>query len=246
MSGIDCFTDGRIILTDGGNNNVKLFSSGYQLLGNIDLQEQPADVAIVTDKKVAVSVPSESELIFMRTSSTDLSLLRTARTVSKYTKIKCRHEEIYAMCVPKNNGALWLHILTENGEAVSFIQLDLSPDDIPLAPHIPSLAVSPEGGTIYISDKNHCVSAFGLDGRRIFKHENFYLFDITSLAADSRNVYVCCKTVNSVFRISYDGRDCSKILTKAAGLVEPHSIAVKGNLLLVGLCDSDIVKVYSV
>ena len=243
--GIDCFLDGKIVLIDNSNNNVKLFSSVYQPLGNLDLPGQPADVAIVTDQKVAVSIPSESRLAFIRISGCSLSLIRTLKTTSKYVRITGRCEEIYALCDSKGEGCVWIHVLNKYGEVVTFIQLDLS-QSATKSSEVPSLAVSPAGGTIYLSDNNHYLYAFGLDGRLIFKHKNLNIFNVTSLAADSTSVYVCCKALDSVYRVRYDGADSDKVIGKSKGLLAPQSVAVKGNLLLVGLCDSYVVQMYSI
>ena len=243
MAGIDCFADSSIVLTDENNRNIKLFSSRYQPLGNLELQGRPTDVAIVTNDKIVVFIPKGSILVFVKVHGTSLSLLRTMNTASKYVRIASKCEEIYALCDPEGQGHLWLHILNDNGTVVSFIHLDLAPSELSL---VPSLAISPAGGTVYVSDKNHCIFAFGMDGRRIFKHRKDEMLDITDLAADSRSVYVCCKDLASVFRLGYDGRDSSKVVDKTARIASPRTVAIHGNQLLVGLCDSDNIHIYSI
>ena len=242
VAGIECFTDGRIVFTDENNRNIKLFSRQYQPLAVLELHGQPTDVAIVTSNKLAVFLPKESSLAFVKVHGNSLSLMRTVKTASKYLRIASQCEEIYALCDPEGQGQLWLNILNENGNVVTFVHLDLAPIDLPLGP---SLAVSPAGGTVYISDKNHCVFAFGIDGRRIFKHENIEMLDITGLAADSRSIYVCCKDLEGIFRLSYDGKDCSEVVGKTARIASPRTVAIHGKQLLVGLCDSDNIHIYS-
>lgn len=233
------------MLTDENNGNVKLFSSGYEPLGNLELQGHLADVAVVTNQMAVVFIPDESELVFVKINGKHLSFLRNMKTASKYVRIASQCEEIYALCNFESDGHLWMHILNANGDIVSFIHLDLTQSEIPQIPPVPSLAISPAGGTVYISDKNHCVFAFGIDGRRIFKHENLDMFDITDFAADSRSVYVCCKAVDSIFKMSYDGHNSCKVVSKTPRIASPRTIAVKENILFVGLCDSDTVHIYS-
>lgn len=242
VAGIDCFIDGRIVFTDENNRNVKLFSRQYQPLAVLELHGQPTDVAIVTNNKLAVFLPKESSLAFIKVHGNSLSLVKTIKTPSKYLRIASQCEEIYALCDPEGQGNLWLNILNENGNIVTFVHLDLAPSDLPL---VPSIALSPAGGTVYIADKNHCIFAFGIDGRRIFKHENIEMSDITDLAADVRSIYVSCKELESIFRLSYDGQDCSQVVGKTARIASPKTVAIQGKLLFVGLCDSNNIHIYS-
>ena len=242
VAGIDCFMDGRIVFTDENNRNVKLFSRQYQPLDVLELNSQPTDVAIVTNSKVAIFLPKESSLVFVKVHGNNLSLMRTLKTASKYSRIASRCDEIYALCDPEGQGPLWMNILNENGNIVTFVHLDFAPSDLPL---VPGLAVSPAGGTVYISDRNGSIFAFGIDGRQIFKHRNSEMSDISDLAADSRSIYACSKSLGGIFKLSYDGLDCCQVVEKTARIASPKTVAIQGNQLFVGLCDSDNIHIYS-
>ena len=113
------------------------------------------------------------------------------------------------------------------------------------------LAVSPDLGTIYVTDlRNETVTALTQDGHVLgVVKDKDNLRCPRGITVDYKcRVYVCCWLLHTVCLVSPETGTVTRLLGEEDGMEMPHSVAVcdKTRRLYVGMFGSNVIKVFEI
>ena len=236
--------DGRIILADRTNRKLKLFTSNFNAVSELVLSSKPWDVTVMSDKEIAVSLPTECRIQFVTVSPRTMTTTRMISTEEPCYGIHQVNGKI--MAVTYDGDPPNLKILSPEGQELTYVCVD--EDGFTLFSKPLYVASSPNGNDIFVADERlGCVIDLTENGELNFTYSAMDLGHAAGIAIDNDgNIYVCGNTSNSVHVLSPQG-DRVKVLVTGENISYPRAIAYepKEKKLLVTQGDKDVVKVYS-
>lgn len=236
--------DGRIILADRTNRKLKMFTSNFMPITDLNLSSKPWDVTLVNDKEVAVSLPAECRIQIV---SIDGSYLTLTRSIST-------DEPCFGLCysdgkfltVTYDGDPPNLKILSPTGQELTYVCVD--DDGFTLFSKPVYVTCTPKVDQIYVADERlGCVVKLKETGELNFSYSALDLGHAAGIALDNGgNIYTCGPSSNSVHVISPSGERV-KVLVTGESISYPRAVAYepREKKLLVTQGDKDVVKVYS-
>ncbi|KAH3768852.1 uncharacterized protein LOC127845491 [Dreissena polymorpha] len=148
ISSICTFPDGRIIVADGGQLNVKLLDNQYNIVSLCVTSACPRKMCRITTSKVAVTVgahrPNINEVQIIEIRNGQLKMVRNFNLQYKCIGIAYHKGHLYVA----SGTALYTHTL--NGNLVRMLYEDRSGNQT-----VFGCALSPNGDRIYIINNSH-------------------------------------------------------------------------------------------
>lgn len=236
--------DGRILLADRTNRKLKLFTSNFQPVQELQLSSKPWDLTQISDKEVAVTLPAECRIQFV---SIEASCISQSRSIST-------DEPCFGVCyadgkiltVTYDGDPPNLKILSLTGKELTYVSVD--DDGFALFSKPVYVACNPKADQIFVSDERMgCVVNLKESGELNFNYSALDLGHAAGITLDADgNIYVCGNTSNSVHVLSPSGEKV-KVLVTGDSISYPRAVAFEPRemKLLVTQGDKDIVKVYS-
>lgn len=244
FTGAQFLQDGRILLADRTNRKLKLFSRDFSAVAELALSSKPWDLAVISDRIVAVSLPTECRIQFVAVSQSVMSTVRTIPTEEPCFGI--HHANGKIMAVTYDGDPPNLKILSLEGEELTYVSVD--EDGFTLFSKPIYVSSNSNGSEIYVTDERlGCVVNLTENGELNFTYSAMDLGHAAGITLDNDgNVYVCGNTSNSVHVLNSQG-DRVKVLVNGENISYPRAIAFepKEKKLLVTQGDKDVVKVYS-
>lgn len=242
VKGAAFLQDGRIILADYDNQNVKLFDSKLYRGSQLRLSSGPWDVEVTGAKEVAVTLPFESKIQFI--SITDqMKATRAIKMDMDCYGLVCRNQELIVVCNDYLIGPA-VQVVSLTGRVKQTIDTDRSGRRILSDPYY--LTVTPTGKLIYISDKDRIV-CMDRHGNVTSVYQESSLRNARGIDLDNEgNLYVCGYMSNNVHQITMHGIDFRCLINKE-DVLDPWAVRfneTNGTILVT--CDSsDSIKVFS-
>lgn len=242
LKGTALMDDGRIVLADYDNHNVKLFDSKLYRGSRLSLSSGPWDIEVTGPKEVAVTLPFESKIQFIAVTD-QLKTTRTIKMEMDCYGLVCRNQELVVVCNDYLIGPA-VQIVSMTGRVKQTIDTDRSGRRILTDPYY--LTVTPTGKQIYVADKDRIV-CMDRHGNVTSIYEDPSLRNTRGIDMDNEgNLYVCGYMSNNVLQITMHGIDFRCLINKEQ-IWDPWSIKFnETNGTIVVTCDaSDIIKVFS-
>lgn len=219
--------DGKVIITDWDNKNVKILSSDYKISDFIALEGPPNDICILNHQTVLVTLPQQKLVQFIDISP-KMILTRRIATDDTCRGLACHGGMIYVVCggfKGESDGKVCVYSVT--GDLVRVIEKNNNGQRIFYSPI--AIAVVSDGKMLHITD--------GQRGIITMTTEN----DVVSVIADKQcawpcgicvdrndNALVCCGQSNTIMHFA--GLDkVGTILSSQDGIKEPRFICFDAN-----------------
>ncbi|WAR12456.1 hypothetical protein MAR_026636 [Mya arenaria] len=242
LKGAAILQDGRIIMADYDNHNVKLFDSKLYRGSQLKLSSGPWDVEVTGPKEIAVSLPFESKIQFI--SVTDqMKATRAIKMEMDCYGIVCRNQELIVVCNDYLIGPA-VQVVSLTGRVKQTIDTDRSGRRILSDPYY--LTVTPTGKLIYVADKDRIV-CMDRHGNVTSVYQEQSMRNARGIDIDSEgNLYVCGYMSNTVHQITMHGIDFRCLVDKE-NVWDPWSVRFnESNGTILVTCDaSDTIKVFS-
>lgn len=242
LKGAAYLQDGRIVLADYDNQNVKLFDSKLYRGSHLRLSSGPWAVEVTGPKEVAVTLPFESKIQFI--SITDqMKATRAIKMDMDCYGLICRNQELIVVCNDYLIGPA-VQVISLTGRVKQTIDMDRSGNRILTDPYY--LTVTPTGKLIYVSDKDRIV-CMDRHGNVTSVYQESSLRNARGIDIDNEgNLYVCGYMSNNVHQITMHGIDFRCLINKEE-VWDPWSVKFnESNGTLLVTCDtSDTIKVFS-
>ena len=239
IRGCCVMTDGQAVLCDYHNYQIKLLDSSYKLIANLKLPAPPADISVLNDTEVIITLPEEEQLLIVAVTS-QLRIIRTIQLDKACVGVDVSGGEIYITCWDES----------EQGE---IRMLDMSCNErrrISLSREMGScmvkeplyIAVGAFSGKIFITDrKTSTLTCLTSDGQLVYQYKEQRLGWPRGILVDSAdNVLLCYYDSHTIVVITPDGRKHGTLLSGKDGVKWPSSLAYRArdNTVIVG-CYSD-------
>lgn len=242
LKGAAFMQDGRIVLADYDNHNVKVFDSKLYRGSQLRLSSGPWDIEVTGPNEVAVSLPFESKIQFIAVTD-HLKATRTIKLDMDCYGIVCRNQELIVVCNDYLIGPA-VQVVSLTGRIKQTIDTDRSGRRILSDPYY--LTVTPTGKQIYVSDKDRIV-CMDRHGNVTSVYQDTSLRNARGIDIDNEgNLYVCGYMSNSVHQITMHGIDFRNLINKEQ-VWDPWSVRFnESNGTIMVTCDnSDTIKVFS-
>ncbi|XP_021355006.1 uncharacterized protein LOC110451362 [Mizuhopecten yessoensis] len=237
LRGVVYLPDGRIVVGDRNNNNIKLINDAGDVVDELKLDGNPWDLCMVDNTTVAAAIPSPGGIRVVTVTPSKLTLSSVINKKTRYYGITYRDDEFIVstgseVCSVKNDGTTkTLYRYTGNVYALSH---DSKDGQLFIAHHTDSTG-STAIGRLSTDNKYTDVLKVG-----VVKHAYGVDVDVEG------NVYVCGYNSNNVVQISGDGTNVRELLTAVDGITYPIAISVCGDKLVVtnGSGQSNFIQVF--
>ena len=242
ITGAVFLQDGRVILSDRGNNNLKLLDNKFKMIDSLDFPGQVRDVTFVDNKCVMVILPNHSGLQYIHTDG-KLQLGRTILLSKMPLGVSFINGEIFIACKTqgkKQTGEIL--ILDKDGNLKR--KLGTKPDGSFMFDCPSHFTVSQSTNRIYVSDRDTstvtCISM--ADGNIVYQYKTAELVRARGVYVDAvDNLLVVGETSNNVHLLTPAGKRHSMLLTADNIPRQPCSIGYRGSddLLIIGCYNLD-------
>lgn len=209
----------------------------------LTLSSKPWDLTL-TDKDIAVSLPTECKIQFVTVTGSYLTQTRYISTDEPCFGVCYTDGKILTVTYDGNPPNL--KILSLTGKELTYVCVD--DDGFTLFSKPVYVACTAKANEIYVSDERlGCVVNLTETGSLNFNYSALDLGNAAGICLDTDgNIYVCGNTSNSVHVVSPSGERV-KVLVTGETITYPRAVAYEARekKLLVTQGDQDIVKVYS-
>lgn len=221
-----------------------MFTSNFMPIREFPLSSKPWDIALVSDKEVAVSLPAECRIQIISINGDYLTQTRSIPTDEPCFGI-CYTDGKF-LTVTYDGDPPNLKILSPTGQELTYVCVD--DDGFTLFSKPLYVTCTHKADQIWVSDDRlGCIVSLKETGELNFNYSAIDLGNAGGIALDQEgNKYVCGTTSNSVHVISPCGKRV-KVLVTGESISYPRAVAFepREKKLLVTQGDKDIVKIFS-
>lgn len=230
ISGAMFLSEGDLVVCDGGNKKIKVFSRIFDMKSSLLLESKPWDLAELSRNLLAVTLPDTKQLIYLE-----------VHPILQKTKALKLDKMCWGIAVSEND--LYVTHFNKQGE-VGVIILDIDGHEKKsINAHSDTFFVNPEylavsiGGLIHVSDKDlNSVTIIDSEGSIIRHYKEPDLEKPGGICFDhSGNFIICGTSSNNLHIVSTDGRKLKIVRTQENLLCVAYR---KDNMLVIG-CDND-------
>lgn len=245
ITGATFLYDGRVVLADDSNKNVKLFGTDFKPLSSVAMDSSPRDITTISHSEVAATLPNEKTIQLFQ-----IGLKSIEKTRSVVLDIDCYGITFYEDEMYVTSG--WssereIQVIMSSGEFSSrTIKLPKGVFRYPLY-----ITIDPKSKTIYVSDYINGIVALDMTGKIILQCKNTdvgtYYKGVTLTTPGQ--IYACTWQRNGVQRVHTDGRGLETVLSwKISDIFKPLSVAYtsKTKRLILSFCGEkrDLLSIY--
>jgi hypothetical protein len=244
ITGATFLFDGRVILADDSNKNVKLFGTDYKPLSSITLNSSPRDIATISHVEIAVTLPNEKMVQIFKIGTKDIEKDRSQVLSIDCYGITFHEDEMYVTSGWSSEREI--QVLKSSGEFSKKIRLSKGVFRYPLY-----ITIDPKSKTMYVSDYINGVIALDMGGKMVFQCINkdigTYYKGLT--VTTPGQLYVCTWQQNGVQRVHIDGKKMETVLNwKISERRKPLAAAYtsKTKRLVLSFCGDkrDVLSIY--
>ena len=238
ISGCCVMSDGQAVLCDYNNYQIKLLDSSYKLIGNLKLPAWPADISVLNDTEVIITLPHKRQLLIVAVTS-QLRIIRTIQLDKACGGVDVSGGEIYITCEESEQGEIRILDMSCNERRRISLSREMGSCVVKTPRHI---AVSAFSRKIFITDaETETLTCLTSDGQLVYQYKGQRLGYPRGILVDSAdNVLLCYPRYDTIVVITPDGRKHCTLLSHKDGIKYPYSLAYRArdNTVIVG-CVSD-------
>ncbi|XP_045191996.2 uncharacterized protein LOC123548625 [Mercenaria mercenaria] len=239
ITGATFLADGRLLLVDNRNRNVKLFDQAIQLKSYVTVSSPPCDIAALNNREAVVTIPDKKQLDFLMMDP-DLRLTRTVHTELGCHGINVLEKGLLVTCY--SHGLVLLMDL--EGKIKQRFDRDVNGYSLFQGPYF--IAPNPKRDRFYVSDKAaNEVLEVTTAGKILFRYHSKELEAPGYITVDKEGaVFVCGRDSKNVHMINSHGRKIKVFLADDGA--EGSAICYRASDGLFVLCsnNSDRVRTY--
>ena len=239
ISGCCYLPDGQAVLCDYNNQQIKLLDSSYKLIGNLKLPAQPADISVLNDTEVIITIPVKNQLLIVAVTS-QLRIIRTIELDKACWGVDVSGGEIYITCEKPGPGGE-IRILDMSCNERRRISLSRVMGTYMLK--VPQyITVSAFSGKIFITDLE-TLTCLTSDGQLVYQYkEQEYGWPTGILVDSADNVLLCYGASHTIVVITPDGRKHGTLLSGKDVIEHPVTLAYRArdNTVMVGGCSTQL------
>ena len=232
-------SDGQAVLCDGINYQIKLLDSSYKLIANLKLPAQPADISVLNDTEVIITIPAKRQLLIVSVTS-PLRIIRTIQLDKKCVRVDVSGGEIYITCEESEQGEIRILDMSCNERRRISLSRKMGTCVIKTPRYI---AVSAFSGKIFITDhETETLTCLTSDGQLVYQFKDEDVCYPRGILVDSAdNVLLCDSRSHAIVVITPDGRKHGTLLSDKDGIEYPWSLAyrARNNTVIVGCVHTD-------
>ena len=247
ITGCAFMPDGKVLLTDVENDNLKLLDKSFTLQDSLDLPSYPWDVSVVNDTTAIITLPYPEQLQYIDVAPR-LAAGRVIQLDKRCYGVQVVGSDIYVTCHHYPAGEGEVRILDKNGNMRK--RLGVNQDNTFMFTNPHHLTVSARSNKIYVSDRDqHTLTCLKTDGTVIFQYKDPELDGPLGVCVDDEdNVMVCGGESNNLHVVTSDGKKHSVILTSKDGIKLPGCVAYRqtDKTLIVGCWENNNIYVFHV
>ena len=239
VTGYDVLPNGKIVISDGRNKHIHVFSQKYQLLCSLHVKFV-LDVAALSNNKL-VFVYGEKSVAFVLIGVRYRHMEIEKEAITEHRCLRVRHyqERIFVVCVDYAPYTSFVVLLNMNGVKLKKIE---SPDF-----SMNFITINPSSNEIFVTGIAGGIKVFDLEGNALATYRDVDIQWYYGIAADKYgNVFVCTQDEfgPEVYMLEQEKlgngiKGLSLQLTAREGLKTPYRLCYnpKYDLLLVGSND---------
>ena len=234
IDGCCCMSDGQVVLCDYYNDQIKLLDSSYKLIGNLKLPAQPADISVLNDTDVIITLPHKRQLLIVAVTS-QLRIIRTIQLDKVCCCVDVSRGEIYIACADSEQGEIRILDMSCNERRRISLSRVMATYMLQKPRYI---AVSAFSGKIFIIDlETETLTCLTSDGQLVYQYKEQRLgYPVGILVDSADNVLLCYYDSHTIVVITPDGRKHGTLLSDKDGIEYPWSLAyrTRDNTVIVG------------
>ena len=231
-------SDGQVVLCDWNNYQIKLLDSSYKLIGNLKLPTKPADISVLNDTDVIITIPGEGQLLIVSVTS-QLRIIRTIQLDKPCWGVDVSGGKIYITCEESEQGEITILDMSCNERRRISLSRKMGTCVVKTPRYI---AVSAFSGKIFITDlETLTLTCLTSDRQLVYQYKEQRLGCPGGILVDSAdNVLLCYYDSHTIFVITPDGRKHGTLLSHKDCIEYPLTLAyrARANTVIVG-CMSD-------
>ena len=226
--------DGKAVLCDYYNYQIKILDISLRLISNLELSSRPFDVSVHNETDIITTIPEERQLQILAVTP-QLKILRTIQLDKECWGVDVFGGEIYITCGLLEKGEI--RVLDIDGNERRRICKSKEKGTYMFKdPNY--IAVSAFSGKIYITDSlTRILTCLTFYGQLVYQYKDEEVQDPAGILVDSAdNVLLCDFSSHTVLTITADGRKHGTYLSLADGLNGQRAVAYRSrdNTLMVG------------
>ena len=238
IRGCCVMSDGQAVLCDIYNYQIKLLDSSYKLIGNLKLPAEPADISVLNNTEVIITLPHKRQLLVVAVTS-QLRITRTIQLDKKCVAVDVSGGEIYITCGESEQGEIRILDMSCNERRRISLSRVMATYMLKKPRYI---AVSAFSGKIFITDlETETLTCLTSDGQLVYQYKDEKLDRPRGILVDSDdNVLLCYSDSHTIVVITPDGRKHGTLLSDKDGIKWPGALAyrTRDNTVIVG-CYTD-------
>ena len=230
---------GQVVLCDWNNQQIKLLDSSYKLIGNLKLPVQPADISVLNDTDVIITLPHKRQLLIVSVTS-QLRIIRTIQLDKRCVGVDVSGGEIYITCRESEQGEIRILDMSCNERRRISLSRVMGSCMVKTPWYI---AVSAFSGKIFITDvETETLTCLTSDGQLVYQYKGQIERCPGGILVDSAdNVLLCDSRSHAIVVITPDGRKHGTLLSDKDVIEYPWSLAyrARNNTVIVGCVHTD-------
>ena len=239
ISGCCVMSDGQVVLCDWNNYQIKLLDSSYKLIGNLKLPAEPADISVLNDTEVIITLPLKRQLLIVAVTS-QLRIIRTIQLDKVCWCVDVSGGEIYITCTDLEQAEIRILDMSCNERRRISLSRVMATYMLKEPEYI---AVSAFSGKIFITDlETEILTCLTSDGQLVYQYKDQMLGQTRGILVDSAdNVLLCYPQYDTIVVITADGRKHGTLLSDKDGVKCPVTLAYRArdNTVMVGCYKTD-------
>ena len=249
ITGAAFLPDGRIILCDRNNNNMKLLDAKLKVQDSYEFPSHPRDVAVVDNKSVVIILPDHKSLQYVDI-ETKLKPGRVILLNKMPLAVEIVNNDIFIACKTKGkDGTGEIQILDRDGNRKR--RLGIKPNGSCMFDCPSHFAVSKPTQRIYVSDRDtSTVTCIAMaNDTVIYQYKDPDLIRARGVYVDAvDNILVVGESSTNVQLVTFDGKKHSTLLTSSDIVRQPCSIAYreKDDTLIVGCYNQNLLLMFKI
>lgn len=239
INGVSCMPDGRIVVTDQNNKNIKLFRVGFSKAIEFHLDDPPNGITVVSNTLLAVIAGVLYDRLYLMSVGQSMTVLKRFKTGCECKAVSSYQSHVYLLCLYRFKTEV--RVLNTDGVVIlrhAFGHMIPSPTGI---------ALNQTNGLMYITDKSEGVYKCE-SGRILSTTFDDNIGEYKGLVCDADSVvYVTTKDPIGIYEVSLTGKHLMPLVF-SSNLQDLDAIAYNDALNCVIVCcnKTGTLSIYSV
>jgi hypothetical protein len=240
INSIACMPDGRILVSDFSNMELKMVSFENGDIRHLKLEDPPHGITVISNSIAAAITGLAYDALLIISVGQTLTVKRHFKTDCVCKAIDSYESHIYLLCLYRYRTEV--RIVSIDG--VTSIRLNLghavsSPKGI---------AINELNGLIYIIDQNRGLFTVERCGKIISRCFDKNIEQYNSVEVDlNNNIFVSTKNPCGIYELDYDGKHLLPIfIGYGAEIVKTFAYDLANNTLVVGCINSETIQIYKI